>query len=186
MAESVLDEPPPPYQLVEELDVPLHTEDSPEGSNSLPSTSSTTYSPSQLIEPVSYQRPSSSTSILPDYPSPVNFKIGSRQVTRALVTVRQLQVHLDVLRAFKNLRIKVEQGSNAFPQIANALNAEKRWRWFLELAVERFVSPNSIYSPLIYLGSVAGSRIRTFPPGSISLFMKYLPWMSSWFGILTC
>lgn len=73
------------------------------------------------------------------------FTIGSRRVTRPLVSLEQLRSHLRLLRMFAIMRQKVEdpdsdpQFAQMIPPLAKALSPDKRWEWFLELAVERCV-----------------------------------------------
>lgn len=66
-----------------------------------------------------------------------NFKVGNQLTPSPLVSPTQLQAHLNLLRAFKELRIRVEQDAHNLPPAAASLDTEKRWIWFLELAVER-------------------------------------------------
>lgn len=69
-----------------------------------------------------------------------SFKIGHRVAPSPLVSTSQLQAHLNLLKAFKDLKDRVEQHPQGLPQLAISLDAEKRWVWFLQLAVERCVS----------------------------------------------
>jgi len=74
----------------------------------------------------------------PDYALQSNFKIGKDLTPKPLVSAAQLQLHLDLLRAFKELRTRVETGDNGFPDVVQSLEPERRWLWFLELAAARF------------------------------------------------
>ena len=71
--------------------------------------------------------------------------IGGQRVTRPLITIQQLKSHLRLLGMFALMKEKVEvpetdpQLVQTIPPLANALSPGKRWIWFLELAVERFV-----------------------------------------------
>lgn len=78
----------------------------------------------------------------PDYALRSNFTIGKDVTPRPLVSTTQLQVHLDLLRAFKALKTRVEEDPSGLPENARLLTAEKRWVWFLELSVERYVYCN--------------------------------------------
>ena len=72
--------------------------------------------------------------------------IGGRKVIRSLVSLEQLRFHLRLLGMFASMKQKVEDPDSdprlmqAIPPLAKALSPEKRWEWFLELAVERCVS----------------------------------------------
>lgn len=84
-----------------------------------------------------------------DLPLPnddTTFTIGSRKVSRPLVSVEQLRSHLRLLGMFASMKQKVEDPDSdprvveRIPPLAMALPPEKRWIWFLELAVDRCVS----------------------------------------------
>lgn len=78
----------------------------------------------------------------PEYISQSHFHVGKAITSVPFVTPFQLKVHLGLLRAFRELKLKVQEDSNvanAFPPLAGALDPEARWVWFLELALERFV-----------------------------------------------
>ncbi|KIJ16489.1 hypothetical protein PAXINDRAFT_75707 [Paxillus involutus ATCC 200175] len=56
-----------------------------------------------------------------------------------LVTPQQLKGHLALLRAFHALRQTVQAGNDyRFPADVRLLDADRRWTWFVSLAVERF------------------------------------------------
>ena len=68
------------------------------------------------------------------------FRVGRAVTNAPFVTPSQLITHLGLLRAFRELKAKVQENSdviNAFPPLAGALDPEARWVWFLELALER-------------------------------------------------
>lgn len=73
----------------------------------------------------------------PAYVLQKNFQIGTHS-TPPLVTPNQLQTHLNLLKAFNDLRTKIEQGGEGLPSATASLDADKRWVWFLQLAVERY------------------------------------------------
>jgi len=78
----------------------------------------------------------------PEYIAQSQFRIGKGVTTTPFVTPSQLKVHLGLLRAFRDLKLKVQDNSdpsNMFPPLAGALDPEARWVWFLELALERYV-----------------------------------------------
>ncbi|KAG6819750.1 hypothetical protein H0H93_009050 [Arthromyces matolae] len=74
------------------------------------------------------------------YTFPENFEIGSLRTTAPLVTTKQVKNHLTLLHVFANLRSQVNsirvntQQAVPFPPE----NIEKRWCWFVAMAVERF------------------------------------------------
>ncbi|KAH7882290.1 hypothetical protein F5I97DRAFT_1931482 [Phlebopus sp. FC_14] len=70
---------------------------------------------------------------------PAPHTIGSQKTPGPLVSVEQVKGHLRLLRAFHNLRITVEDcKDNRIPECARHLDKDKRWRWFIHLAVDRF------------------------------------------------
>ena len=93
---------------------------------------------------------SSATDTLPAYPSPkvlsgpaysslTSFQIGKKYVD-ALVTPEQLKGHLSILRTFHTLRSTVENAKDdRFPSWAKEMEPERRWSWFVALAVHRQV-----------------------------------------------
>lgn len=73
---------------------------------------------------------------------PETFTIGRRGVD-LLVQPQQLRGHLSMLLAFHSLRVIV--GFDDIPQFpieVRAMEPEKRREWFVNIAVERFVSGN--------------------------------------------
>lgn len=75
----------------------------------------------------------------PAYTFPEVFRIGSKQTAGPLVTTTQLHGHLGLLQQFWDLRQAVENGKDArIPELAQALEPELRWAWFVALAVDRF------------------------------------------------
>jgi hypothetical protein len=75
----------------------------------------------------------------PTYALQSHFVIGGHVTPSPLVSAGQLKAHLMLLRAFKDLRTKIEEGGDDFAKDSAGLVPEKRWIWFLELAVERCV-----------------------------------------------
>jgi hypothetical protein len=59
------------------------------------------------------------------------------------VTISQLKAHLRLLRGFKELKNRVtdleanQDVRNKVPPLAQELEPQQRWTWFLELALER-------------------------------------------------
>lgn len=75
----------------------------------------------------------------PRYSLPETFTIGHRNVD-LLIQPQQLRGHLSMLHAFHNLRVTVESDDvSRFPTDVRAMEPEKRWGWFVNIAVERFV-----------------------------------------------
>lgn len=78
----------------------------------------------------------------PEYTPQSQFHVGRAATLVPFVTPSQLKIHLGLLKAFRELKLKVQESSdiaNTFPPLAGALDAEARWVWFLELALERYV-----------------------------------------------
>jgi hypothetical protein len=93
-----------------------------------------------FVPPTTPITPSAVAEFPPAYALQSNFSIGTRVTPAPLVSASQLKAHLKLLRAFKSLRVRVEQSPGDFAPDAAALTPEKRWTWFLELAVERYVT----------------------------------------------
>ena len=89
--------------------------------------------------------PSPGTGLPPSYDN-TTFAIGGRTVSPPLVSIEQLKSHLRLLGMFMLMKQKVEdpdsdpQLADMMPFLAKALSPEERWVWFLELAVDRYVS----------------------------------------------
>lgn len=74
----------------------------------------------------------------PAYTFPSTFTIGNGRTLAPLVTPEQLKGHLSLLRLFYNLRATIEAGKDdRLPAWALQLEPERRWAWFVTLAVER-------------------------------------------------
>ena len=74
----------------------------------------------------------------PTYTAPTQFSIGSHITPEPLVNISQIKAHLALLHAFSEFKKEVEglkEGS--FPQMPADL--ERRWAWFVALAVQRSV-----------------------------------------------
>lgn len=77
---------------------------------------------------------------LPAYSPPTSFTIGTKTLASPLVQVQELKTHLSLLRAFKSLRTTVEEGKVAkWPEIVHGLDPQRRWAWFVGLAVDRYL-----------------------------------------------
>jgi hypothetical protein len=80
----------------------------------------------------------------PEYALQSQFRVGRVITPAPLLTPSQIKVHLGLLRAFRELKLKVQEISDdasALPPLAVTLDSEARWVWFLELALERCVRP---------------------------------------------
>jgi hypothetical protein len=68
----------------------------------------------------------------PDYTFPVSFNVGKRRAV-PFVDSAQLRGHLSLLRSFAMLRSQIDEASE------NLLleDKDRRWAWFVSLAVER-------------------------------------------------
>jgi len=77
----------------------------------------------------------------PEYIFQSQFRVGKAVTLTPFVTPSQLKIHLGLLRAFRELKLKVQESpdiASIFPPLAGVLDAEARWTWFLELALERY------------------------------------------------
>ena len=80
----------------------------------------------------------------PTYTAPTRFSIGS-QLTPALVNISQIKAHLVLLHAFAELKNEVERLQESMIPLALMaapdlrVQVEKRWAWFVALAVLRSV-----------------------------------------------
>lgn len=77
----------------------------------------------------------------PAYQAPTFFTVGGQQVP-SLITPAQLKGHLSLLREFAELKVQVELLANPqsshlrlFPYLP--AEPERKWSWFVGLAVER-------------------------------------------------
>ncbi|KAJ7134285.1 hypothetical protein C8R44DRAFT_609591 [Mycena epipterygia] len=75
------------------------------------------------------------SAVAPPYSAPTSFTIGPH-TTGPFVSTRQLKEHLVLLDAFAELKTKVDALSDG--EIPHMPSAERRWAWFVGLAVERF------------------------------------------------
>ena len=75
---------------------------------------------------------------LPTYTVPTNFSIGS-QLTEPLVNISQIKAHLALLHAFAELKNEVEGLQEEGTIVQMPVDLERRWPWFVGLAVQRSV-----------------------------------------------
>ncbi|KAG2335695.1 hypothetical protein BDR05DRAFT_1006548 [Suillus weaverae] len=71
----------------------------------------------------------------PQYTLPETFNIGRRS-TQHLIHPDQLKAHLQLLAAFSHLKQRVVASESLIAGLES--DSEKRWVWFVNLAVERF------------------------------------------------
>ncbi|PCH42493.1 hypothetical protein WOLCODRAFT_17768 [Wolfiporia cocos MD-104 SS10] len=70
---------------------------------------------------------------------PSTYRIGSSNLQSPLVNVAHVRAHLNLLSAFKKLRITIERNEILnLPPLAKDLSKLQRWSWFVNLAVDRF------------------------------------------------
>ena len=84
----------------------------------------------------------------PQYTLPETFTIG-RHNARHLVRPDQLRAHLHILEAFNHLKQRVVASESLIAGLET--DGEKRWVWFINLAVERSVSILGSVSALSHL-----------------------------------
>ena len=74
----------------------------------------------------------------PAYTAPTQFNIGSQLTPEPLVKISQIEAHLALLHAFAELKNEVEGlQEGTIPQMS--VDLERRWPWFVGLAVQRSV-----------------------------------------------
>ena len=76
----------------------------------------------------------------PPYHAPTRYAIGDTVLDAPLVSIHQLKGHLALLRAFKALKTNIQDkrpDELQLPAAVNELDKDKRWAWFVGLAVER-------------------------------------------------
>ncbi|KAF8885822.1 hypothetical protein BD779DRAFT_1611906 [Infundibulicybe gibba] len=121
---------------------------------------------------------SASEKTLPDNPPPAyvfpeTFKIGTSTIKEPVVRVPQLKGHLALLKAFVDLRVQIGDLDAAtvrnLPHIPT--DKERRWTWFVGLAVERFERWCLALTP----GSAEESpKVSRVPLDVIMVFHSYL------------
>ncbi len=75
----------------------------------------------------------------PSYELPYPLFIGRRAIQTPLVTISQLKGHLCLLKLFASLKERVE-GLDRSKYRDAPEDKERRWSWFVGLAVERYAS----------------------------------------------
>lgn len=71
----------------------------------------------------------------PEYTFPTRFEIGGRLTHDLLVDIPQIKGHLALLNVFADLKKEVEECDIPIPDMP--FDKERRWAWFVGLAVER-------------------------------------------------
>jgi len=94
----------------------------------------------------------------PNYTVPTSFKIGQSRTSEPLVKISEIKGHLTLLHVFAELKKQVD-GDEATVQVAPnvSLDRERRWTWFVGVAVERYVPNNYSLHCLSY------SNVLSFP-----------------------
>ncbi|KAJ3489796.1 hypothetical protein NLJ89_g11494 [Agrocybe chaxingu] len=67
---------------------------------------------------------------------PSKYTIGDGRTTKPLVTLLEIKGHLAILHLFAVMRLRIESLEVSVPHMP--LDSERRWGWFVGLAVERF------------------------------------------------
>lgn len=79
----------------------------------------------------------------PSYLEKIRFPVGGTVPLEPFATISQLKAHLGLLKAFGELKNRVtdleanQDVRNELPSLARELEPQRRWIWFLELALER-------------------------------------------------
>ncbi|KAJ6606211.1 hypothetical protein DFH09DRAFT_1017165 [Mycena vulgaris] len=88
-------------------------------------------------DPPNINAPSGAPEAPPAYSSPTAFTVGAGRTTKPFINVPQIKDHLALLHAFAELRVKVEETTDLGVSYVPT-DKERRWAWFVGLAVERF------------------------------------------------
>jgi len=83
----------------------------------------------------------------PSYTPPTKFTIGKQTTLEPLVGIVQIKSHLALLHAFAELKKRVEGVDLARLPPHVPEQSDRRWTWFVGLAVERYVDS---FSPHLY------------------------------------
>ena len=75
----------------------------------------------------------------PSYTAPTQFSIGSQLTPEPLVNISQIKAHLALLHAFAELKKEVAGLSKKGTIAQMPGDLERRWAWFVALAVQRSV-----------------------------------------------
>lgn len=81
---------------------------------------------------------------------PTTYRIGKNILDSPLVVREQVKAHLTLLEAFHHLK-KTIQGAKPddlrLPSEVALLDLDRRWAWFVGLAVDRYVRCRTCLSP---------------------------------------
>ncbi|KDR74375.1 hypothetical protein GALMADRAFT_280353 [Galerina marginata CBS 339.88] len=80
--------------------------------------------------------PGSEPDVPPTYTPPTQFTIGSATTNEPLVKIVEIKGHLTLLHAFAELKNQIESKEVALSNVPK--DKERKWAWFVALAVERF------------------------------------------------
>lgn len=86
-------------------------------------------------QPTNIPSPTTPRSPTPGYRTPKTYKIGNQTVNRSLVPIAEIKGHLALLRSFVELKKSVKSAVIQLPHVPE--NKERKWTWFVGLAVER-------------------------------------------------
>ena len=101
-------------------------------------TSMANQTPPAYSESATVDNTTGDSGLPPTYTAPTQFKIGSQLTPEPLVNISQIKAHLALLHAFAELKKEVEGlKEGTIPQMPADL--ERRWAWFVGLAVQRSV-----------------------------------------------
>ncbi|GLB34355.1 putative glycine-rich domain-containing protein-like [Lyophyllum shimeji] len=114
---------------------PTHRSPSSSGSPARTRTASSSNRPNTLPRP----RPRDDRPDAPDASAPITYPVGKAR-TQPLVFVSEVRGHLALLRAFAALRAQIDayDPSTEFAPPFMPDDQDRRWAWFVGLAVERF------------------------------------------------
>ncbi|KAF9055637.1 hypothetical protein BJ165DRAFT_433608 [Panaeolus papilionaceus] len=89
-------------------------------------------------QPENHDPPAYTSSLSGPSQPEFTFTIGSKKITSTLVQFTEVKSHLALLHAFHELRTVVQAEEHPFRGPGVPQDAERRWGWFVALAVERF------------------------------------------------
>ncbi|KAI9447796.1 hypothetical protein H4582DRAFT_2068384 [Lactarius indigo] len=97
------------------------------------------HEPSPLYSPLDSPSQPLASSSSGSRDNPLTFHVGLHELQDSLVKIKHLKLHLCFLGALHDLRKRVETAAHAsWPLLIRELDGERRWSWFVNLAVERF------------------------------------------------
>ncbi|KAF7294634.1 hypothetical protein MIND_01000000 [Mycena indigotica] len=134
--------------------------------------------PVYTAERTSADAPSGVSEAPPAYSAPDTFNVGGKQTKRPFVNVSQLKGHLALMHEFAELKLKVE-GLSAQEATVQRLPTDKdrRWAYFVGLAVERFEKWCKTLEPAEYEKGLA----TLLPPVDVIMVWHSYLLNPSWF-----